>query len=73
MKRRVNKAVRSLLGSQLREQRASRGLSQEILGEKASLSGKFIGWKYPNMLFSCGIYFYEYFQALDARVRFAIN
>ena len=35
--------VRKFLGQRLRELRKQRGLSQERLGQKASLSGKFIG------------------------------
>ena len=35
--------VRKFLGQRLRELRKQRGLSQERLGESASLSGKFVG------------------------------
>ena len=35
--------VRTFLGQRLRELRKQRGLSQERLGDRASLSGKFIG------------------------------
>ena len=35
--------VRKFLGQRLRELRKQRGLSQERLGERSSLSGKFIG------------------------------
>ena len=35
--------VRKFLGQRLRELRKQRGLSQERLGDRASLSGKFIG------------------------------
>ena len=35
--------VRKFLGQRLRETRKQRGLSQQRLGDKSSLSGKFIG------------------------------
>ncbi len=43
MKTRAMKQVRSFLGERLRALRKQRGLSQERLGHRSSLSGKFIG------------------------------
>ncbi len=43
MSNRVNRRLRALLGLRLRTQRKQHGLSQERLGDKAGLSGKFIG------------------------------
>lgn len=43
MAERAVKHVRKFLGQRLRALRKQRGLSQERLGERASLSGKFIG------------------------------
>ena len=43
MTERAVKHVRKFLGQRLRALRKQRGLSQERLGERASLSGKFIG------------------------------
>ena len=43
MTERAVKHVRKFLGQRLRTLRKQRGLSQERLGERASLSGKFIG------------------------------
>ena len=40
---RAVKHVRKFLGTRLRALRKQRGLSQERLGDRASLSGKFIG------------------------------
>ncbi len=42
-KTKATKRVRKLLGQQLRTLRTRNGLSQEGLGERADLSGKFIG------------------------------
>src|SRR5262245_3875661 len=43
MTERAVKHVRKFLGERLRALRKQRGLSQERLGERSSLSGKFIG------------------------------
>lgn len=43
MSERAVKHVRKILGQRLRALRKQRGLSQERLGERAGLSGKFIG------------------------------
>lgn len=43
MSGRAVKAVRSALGARLRALRKERGLSQEKLGQRSRLSGKFIG------------------------------
>ena len=42
MERRVNH-VRKALGTKIRSLRKERGWSQEALGERSALSGKFIG------------------------------
>ena len=42
MERRVNH-VRKALGTKIRSLRRERGWSQEALGERSALSGKFIG------------------------------
>lgn len=43
MSERAHKTVRRILGTRLRALRKERRLSQERLGKKAGLSGKFIG------------------------------
>jgi transcriptional regulator with XRE-family HTH domain len=43
MQRRVSHHVRRALGERLRAFRRERGWSQEMLGERSGLSGKFIG------------------------------
>jgi transcriptional regulator with XRE-family HTH domain len=43
LSRRAVQPVRALLGQRLRAVREQRGLSQELLGQRSGLSGKFIG------------------------------